>query len=181
MHGSPSLVLLAKTISMRRILWRRHRRRRASLQVRIGPRRAGNGAGRLNAAPRGVEYRTPVEPPKKTFAMRDAVVLDINLSAKLRDEMIAELNDLGTGYVAARWAKSGMIDQFFRTKLALCGATILSRLRSIALRRSPPALCANARSRAQGQRRVHRAAMPRTPSRAPSPRRQGQVVEKDRD
>jgi hypothetical protein len=95
------------------------------------PRRAGNGAGRLNAAPRNVEHRTPVEPPKKSFAMRDAVVLSITLSAKLRDAMLAELNELGTSDDAARWAKrrypdkttklnaadAAMIDQVFKTKI----------------------------------------------------------------
>ena len=93
------------------------------------PRRAGNGAGRLNASPRGVEHRTP--PQKKTFPMRDAVAVDIKLSARLRDEMIAELNELGTGDEAARWAKrrypdkttrlntadAAIIDQCFRTKI----------------------------------------------------------------
>jgi hypothetical protein len=95
------------------------------------PRRPGNGAGRLNAAPRNVEHRTPVVPPKKTFTMRDAVVLDLKLSAKLRDEMLAELNELGSSDEAARWAKrrypdktkklnaadATTIDQVFRTKI----------------------------------------------------------------
>jgi hypothetical protein len=63
--------------------------------------------------------------------MRDAVVLDLKLSAKLRDEMLAELNELGTSDEAARWAKrrypdktkklnaadATTIDQVFRTKL----------------------------------------------------------------
>jgi hypothetical protein len=95
------------------------------------PHRPGNGAGRLNAAPRKVEHRTPVEQPKKTFTRRDAVVLDIKLSAKLRDEMLAELNELGTSDEAARWAKrryldkttklnatdAALIDQVFKTKI----------------------------------------------------------------
>ena len=95
------------------------------------PRRSGNGAGRLNAAPRNVEHRTPVEPPKKTVTVREAVVLSIDLSAKLRDEMLAELNELGTSDEVARWAKrrypdkttklnaadAAMIDQVFKTKI----------------------------------------------------------------
>jgi hypothetical protein len=94
------------------------------------PRRARNGAGRLNAA-RSVEHRTPVDPPKKTFTMGEAIPLDIKLSAKMRDEMLAELNELGTSDEAARWAKrrypdkttklnaadAATIDQVFRTKI----------------------------------------------------------------
>jgi hypothetical protein len=95
------------------------------------PRWAGNGAGRLNAAARNVEHRTPVEPPKKTFTMQDAIALDIKPSARLRDEMLAELSELGTSDEAARWAKrrypdkttklnpadAAMIDQVFKTKI----------------------------------------------------------------
>jgi hypothetical protein len=95
------------------------------------PQRAGNGNRRLNAGQRGVEHRTPVEAPKKTFTMRDAIALDIKISAKLRDEMLAELNELGTSDEAARWAKrrypdkatklnaadAATIDQVFRTKI----------------------------------------------------------------
>ena len=94
------------------------------------PRRS-NGAGRLNAGQRGVEHRTPVEPPRKAFSMQDAARLSAERSAKLRDEMLAELNELGTGDEAARWAKrrypdkttklsaadAAVIDQCFRTKL----------------------------------------------------------------
>jgi hypothetical protein len=94
-------------------------------------RRPTNGTGRLNASPRGVEHRTPVEAPQKTFTVREAAELSIKTSAKLRDEMLAELNELGTGDEAARWAKrrypdkrtklsaadAATIDQCFRTKL----------------------------------------------------------------
>ena len=93
------------------------------------PRSAPNG--RLNADQRRVEHRTPIERPQKTSPVRDAVVLDTQLSARLRDQMIAELNQLGTGDEAARWAKrrypdkttrlneadAKHIDQCFRTKL----------------------------------------------------------------
>jgi ERF superfamily len=87
--------------------------------------------GRLNAGQRGVDHRTPVERPNKTTPVREAVVLDTQLSARLRDQMITELNELGTSDEAARWAKrrypdkttrlnaadAEHIDQCFRTKL----------------------------------------------------------------
>ena len=87
--------------------------------------------GRLNADQRRVDHRTPIERPHKTSTVRDAVVLDTQLSARLRDQMIAELNELGSGDEAARWAKrrypdktkrlneadAEHIDQCFRTKL----------------------------------------------------------------
>jgi hypothetical protein len=94
-------------------------------------RRAGVAHGRLNAGQRGVDHRTPVERPNKTSTVREAIVLDMQMSARLRDQMFAELNDLGTGDEAARWAKrrypdkttklnaadAEHIDQCFRTKL----------------------------------------------------------------
>ena len=52
--------------------------------------------GRLDAVQRGVDHRTPIERPHKTPPVRDAVVLDTQLSARLRDQMIAELNELGS-------------------------------------------------------------------------------------
>ena len=51
------------------------------------PRRASAPNGRLNAGQRGVEHRPPVERPGKTIALRDAVVLDTQLSARLRDQI----------------------------------------------------------------------------------------------
>jgi predicted nucleic acid-binding Zn-ribbon protein len=95
------------------------------------PRRAGNGVGRLNGGQRTVEHRTPVEAPKKTFTMYDALRLDAEASAKLRDQMIAELNQVGSSEEAARWAKrrypdktsklnaadAAAIDQCFRSKI----------------------------------------------------------------
>ncbi len=95
----------------------------------MAPRMAPNG--RLNADQRRVDHRTPVERPQKTSPVRDAVVLDTQLSARLRDQMIAELNELGSSDEAARWAKrrypdktkrlnaadAEHIDQCFRTKL----------------------------------------------------------------
>ena len=97
----------------------------------IAPGRSTAPNGRLNADQRRVDHRTPVERPQKTSPVRDAVVLDTQLSARLRDQMIAELNELGTGDEAARWAKrrypdktkrlneadAEHIDQCFRTKL----------------------------------------------------------------
>ena len=87
--------------------------------------------GRLNADQRRVEHRTPIKRSDKTSAVRDAVVLDTQLSARLRDQMIVELNELGSSDEAARWAKrrypdkttrlneadAEHIDQCFRTKL----------------------------------------------------------------
>ena len=87
--------------------------------------------GRLNADQRRVEHRTPVERPQKISPVRDAVVLDTQLSARLRDQMIAELDELGSSDEAARWAKKRYpdkttrlneadaehIDQRFRAKL----------------------------------------------------------------
>jgi hypothetical protein len=94
-------------------------------------RRTGAPNSRLNAGQRGVDYRTPVKQPEKPLPVRDAVVLDIGLSARLRDQMIAELNEFGTSDDAARWAKrrypdkisklnaadAEHIDKCFRTKL----------------------------------------------------------------
>ena len=105
-------------------------------------RRATTPNGRLNAGQRNVDHRTPVERPSKTLSqapansqaagnVQRAVDLSVKLSAKLRDQMLAELNDLGTSDEAARWAKrrypdkttrlnsadAEHIDQCFRTKL----------------------------------------------------------------
>ncbi len=95
----------------------------------MAPRMAPNG--RLNADQRRVDHRMPVERPQKTSPVRDAVVLDTQLSARLRDQMITELNELGSSDEAARWAKrrypdkttrlneadAEHIDQCFRTKI----------------------------------------------------------------
>ena len=70
----------------------------------VAPRSVASN-GRLNADQRRVDHRTPVERPQKTSPVRDAVVLDTQLSARLRDQMIAELNELGSSDEAARWAK----------------------------------------------------------------------------
>src|SRR5580692_2883942 len=90
-----------------------------------------------------VDSRTPVERPSKTFSqapVRTGTAANVTKlpsklgteqSALLRDQMIAELNDLGTGDEAARWAKrryadktnklnaadADHIDECFRTKL----------------------------------------------------------------
>ena len=96
----------------------------------VAPRSVGSN-GRLNADQRRVDHRTPVERPQKTSPVRDAVVLDTQLSSRLRDQMITELNELGSSDEAARWAKrrypdktkrlneadAEHIDQCFRTKL----------------------------------------------------------------
>jgi len=94
-------------------------------------RRAGNSNGRLNAGQRNVEHRTPVERPKKTLTRNDALRLDAEGSARLRDQMIAELNQVGSSEEAARWAKrrypdkmsrlnqadAAIIDQCFKSKI----------------------------------------------------------------
>jgi hypothetical protein len=105
-------------------------------------RRAGAPNGRLNAGQRLVDSRTPVERPSKTFSqprtvpqaadnVRAMTQLSVAMSTKLRDQMLAELNDLGSSDEAARWAKrrypdkttklnaadAEHIDQCFRTKL----------------------------------------------------------------
>jgi ERF superfamily len=94
-------------------------------------RRADVPNGRLNAGQRGVDHRTPVERPAKTTSVREAIVLDMQMSARLRDQMLAELNELRTSDEAARWAKlrysdkttklnaadAEHIDQCFRAKL----------------------------------------------------------------
>jgi hypothetical protein len=72
--------------------------------------------GRLNADQRRVDHR--IERPQKTSPVRDAIVLDIQLSARLRDQMIAELNELGTGDEAARWAKRRYPDKTQRLNAA---------------------------------------------------------------
>jgi hypothetical protein len=96
-----------------------------------GRSRPQPNAGRLNAASRSVEHRTPIESPKTKFSMQEPGRLTLELSAKLRDEMIAELNDVGTSEEAAGWAKrrypdkgkkltsddAAVIDQCFRLKL----------------------------------------------------------------
>ena len=87
--------------------------------------------GRLNADQRRVDHRTPVEQRQKASSVRDIVVLDAQLSDRLRDQMLSELNQVGTSDEAARWAKrrypdkttrlneadAEHIDQCFRTKL----------------------------------------------------------------
>jgi hypothetical protein len=94
-------------------------------------RRANAGNGRLKAGQRGVEHRTPIERAHNTSPIHDAIVLDMQMSARLRDQMLAELNEVGTSDEAARWAKrrypdkttklnaadAEHIDKFFRTKL----------------------------------------------------------------
>jgi hypothetical protein len=109
-------------------------------------RRATAPNGRLNAGQRIVDSRTPVERPSRTFSLaavktdtatnlRPPTKLEFKLSAEqsalLRDQMIGELNELGTGDEAARWAKrrypdkntklnaadADHIEKCFRTKL----------------------------------------------------------------
>jgi hypothetical protein len=76
--------------------------------------------------------RTDYNKLSLTLHMHDPVMLDTQLSARLRHQMIAELNELGSSDEAARWAKrrypdkttrlnaadAEHIDQCFRTKLS---------------------------------------------------------------
>jgi hypothetical protein len=116
-------------------------------------RRASAPNGRLNAGQRGVDYRTPVKQLEKTLPVRDAVVLDIGLSARLRDQMLAELNELGTSDEAARWAKrrypdktsklnsadAEHIDKCFSTKLLSFAAHDAESNADIAVSETSPA------------------------------------------
>jgi hypothetical protein len=68
------------------------------------PRRGVNGS-RVNTTARGVAHRTAIEPARKVFSAKEPARLSSDLSAKLRDEMVAELQELENGDDAARWAK----------------------------------------------------------------------------
>ena len=64
-----------------------------------------NGRGRSNPAQQSVQRRPAADSSKKKFSAPEPALLALELSAKLRDEMLAELNDVGTSEEAARWAK----------------------------------------------------------------------------
>ena len=75
------------------------------------PRRVGAGNGRLNSSPPNLAARTPM--PRhgkadtgnnKARSVFAAVVLSFEASARLRDQMLGELNDIGSGDEAAKWA-----------------------------------------------------------------------------
>ena len=75
------------------------------------PRRVGAGNGRLDGGPPNLAARTPM--PRhgkadtgnnKARSLFAAVVLSFEASARLRDQMLSELNDIGSGDEAAKWA-----------------------------------------------------------------------------
>ena len=75
------------------------------------PRRVGVGNGRLDSSPPNLAARTPL--PRhgkadtgnnKARSLLAAVVLSFEASARLRDQMLSELNDIGSGDEAAKWA-----------------------------------------------------------------------------
>ena len=214
----------------------------------------GNGSGRLDARSPNLAARTPLPRQVKADnranqarAMHSAVLLSFEASSRLRDQMLAELNDIGSSDEAAKWAHRRLpdknklnaidakhIEETFCAKLkafaihhaeglpgpergseaaspaepvgpvtaagapepkrkqrgksrrqigsfpsraaahprsrpcAFCGAAGLSDLWSEALRCSSPEICPKPGARSQGQRRVHRAALPRSSPRASS-------------
>ena len=75
------------------------------------PRRVSAGNGRLDSSPPNLAARTPM--PRhgkadtgnnKARSLLAAVVLSFEASARLRDQMLSELNDIGSGDEAAKWA-----------------------------------------------------------------------------
>src|SRR5271155_3112692 len=74
------------------------------------PRRGGNGSGRLINSQPNLATRTPVPPHEKAesghkvLSMRAAAVLSFEASARLRDQMLSELNEIASGDEAAKWA-----------------------------------------------------------------------------
>ena len=74
------------------------------------PRRGGNGSRRLINSQPNLATRTPVprhekaESGHKVLSMRAAAVLSFEASARLRDQMLSELNEIASGDEAAKWA-----------------------------------------------------------------------------
>ena len=105
-------------------------------------RQAGNGAGGPKTSHHAANYRMPAKRPGKTLSQartafqtgadgRAVSEPSVALSAQLRNQMLAELNELDTSDEAASWAKrrypekttkltaadAEHIDECFRTKL----------------------------------------------------------------
>jgi hypothetical protein len=100
-------------------------------------RRPTGGIGSLDSRAPNLAGRTPLPRQaslnggaNQTLAMHRAVLLSFALSGRLRDQMLAELNDIGSGDAAALWAKRRFpdknklnaidakhIETVFRTKL----------------------------------------------------------------
>ncbi len=112
--------------------------RRSSSSAKIDrSRRTTNGDGSLEGRAPNLAARTQLPREAKAGsganqarAMHSAVLLSFELSGRLRDQMLAELNDVGTGDAAALWAKrrfpdrnklnatdAKYIETVFRTKL----------------------------------------------------------------
>jgi hypothetical protein len=98
-------------------------------------RRSNDGNGNLDSRVPNLAARTPLPRPAKSNGINKpgvlgAVLLDFAASTKLRDQMLAELNEVGCGDAAALWAKRRFpdknklnaidakhIETVFRTKL----------------------------------------------------------------
>jgi ERF superfamily len=98
-------------------------------------RRTNSGNGKLDSRAPNLAARTPLPRQAKDNrftkpGVLGAVLLDFAASARLRDQMLAELNDVGSGDAAALWAKRRFpdknklnaadakhIETVFRTKL----------------------------------------------------------------
>jgi ERF superfamily len=98
-------------------------------------RRSTGGNGSLDSRAPNLSARTPLPRPAKPNGINKpgvlgAVLLDFAASTKLRDQMLTELNDIGSGDAAALWAKRRFpdknnlnaidakhIETVFRTKL----------------------------------------------------------------
>ena len=101
------------------------------------PRRVSTGNGRLDSSPPNLAARTPMKRQgkadtghNKARALFAAVVLSFEASARLRDQMLSELNEIGSGDEAAKWAQRRLpeknklnaadakhIEESFRAKL----------------------------------------------------------------
>lgn len=112
-------------------------RRSSSSSTTDRSRRINGGNGSLDSRAPGLAARTPLPRPAKSNGgsaqagtMHSAVLLSFELSGQLRDQMLAELNDVGSGDAAALWAKRRFpdknelnaadakhIETVFRTKL----------------------------------------------------------------
>ncbi len=102
-------------------------------------RRLNNGNGRPSGSPPHLAARTPMprqgkaeggQSGQKVVSLSAAAALSIEASARLRDQMLSELNEIGSGDEAAKWAHRRLtdknklserdahhIEEIFRTKL----------------------------------------------------------------
>ena len=82
-------------------------------------RGAGNGSGRLDARSPNLAARTPLPRQGKAdiranqarAAMHSAVLLSFEASSRLRDQMLGELNAIGSEDEAAKWAHRRLPDK----------------------------------------------------------------------